>query len=318
MPGESSSFSGETALALAKKNLGPGCATLRWQRRARAKECQGSGLLKVTLHIGHEKTGTTSVQRYLAKHYSEPGQALYYPSAGRYPGTEQHELLFQQLAAENQDFVISELLPEIKRSGADHVILSSELFSMLTRPANLALVNFLEVSKRVGFDLTVVCFVREAYPFLRSLYVESLKWNWKLEFVEFVESHLSRLDDAGLKALIDVYRVRNIFLPYDKGNAVGAFMAAVAPDIAYVPDAADERLNSNTPEWMAPLLLMTNRTFDSSDFTRSMIEAASRGTWTPPAWFDAEAYFALPEALLRAIADIEANDTVRREIFGKT
>ena len=274
--------------------------------------------MKVTLHIGHEKTGTTSIQRYLAKHYSEPGQALYYPAAGRYPDAEQHELLFQQLADDNADFVITDLLPEIKRSGAAHVILSSELFSLLNIPANLALVNFFEVSKRAGFDLTVVCFVREAYPFLRSLYVESLKWNWKLEFEEFVESHLYRLDDEALKSLIDIYRVRNIFLPYDKGNAVGAFMAAVAPDLASMPDAGEERLNSNTPEWMAPLLLMTNRTFNSSDFTRSMIEAASRGTWTPPEWFDADAYFALPEALLQAIADIEASDTVRRELFSKT
>jgi len=275
-------------------------------------------LLRVTLHIGHEKTGTTSIQRYLDRQFSAPGQALYYPTAGRHPGTEQHELLFQHLAADNPDFFITDMLPEMKRSGAEHIILSSELFSVLTRPANLALVNFLEVSNRVGLNLTVVCFVREAYPFLRSLFVESLKWNWKLEFAEFVETHLSRLDDEALKALIDVYRVKNIFLPYDKGDAASAFMAAVAPDFAYVPEVGKERLNSNTPEWMAPLLLMTNRTFNSGDFTRSLIEAASRGTWTPPEWFDAETYFALPEGMLQAIADIEANDTVRRAMFAKT
>lgn len=164
----------------------------------------------IYLHIGTHKTGSTSVQQFLAEHRSKLAQYGIEFYRGAIIDANHIELYLSALD-KNKDFLalaslnvgsLSELrdktLQEVggflNRTNASHVIFSSEGLSLLRTPEELAeLKNILGGSK---YFVKVVCFLRDKSDFLKayekqirkvpgrvpstdpssSLYVESDSW----------------------------------------------------------------------------------------------------------------------------------------------
>ena len=272
--------------------------------------------MKVTIHIGHEKTGTTSIQSYLARHYGRPGESLYFPQTGRRAGIEQHRILYNELLAQRPAIIKQALQRELEQAGCEHAVLSCEMFSALDPKSNAALESLIAVGSALGWKITVVCYVRKANPFLRSLYMEGLKWNWKLDFEGFVKVHLPRLLDGSLKRVIEMRGAKAVFLPYQREGMVPSFLETIAPGTGFVAER-EMQLNQRIPEWMGPFILMANRTFNNQDYTHQAIVTAMQLKTSPPDWFDADAFFFLSDEIKQAIATIEATDPVRKALFSE-
>lgn len=269
----------------------------------------------MTLHIGHEKTGTTSIQRYLSGHYSSLGGPLYYPRSGRPEGVDQHRILFNFMADAQPRMLTDVVARELNVLKCSHAVMSCEMFSALQGKANDALKLFLKTSAELGWEVHVVCVVRKAYPFMRSLYMEGLKWGFELDFPDFIRMHLPRLEDDKLREIIEGNGASVTFLPYSRNGLLEQFLKTVDPALSLIAEDETPELNTRMPEWMAPFLLMTNRTFRSPQFTRQTSNAALQLGTEAPEWFDPDAFFALPDDVVESLEQIEKTDPVRKALF---
>lgn len=132
---------------------------------------------ELIIHAGRHKTGTTSIQRFLALNYSKllSEHNLLYPVTGRDRYYEYHHQLFEQLVTSHKgmDANLTELLNlEIDAKSPDRVIVSSEILSRTSVTENK-----LEKIKKAFSDFTViiVIYLRRQDSYLRSEYAERVK-----------------------------------------------------------------------------------------------------------------------------------------------
>ena len=116
---------------------------------------------RIVLHIGRQKTGTTSIQRFLAANEQVLADAgILYPKTGRLEGghSAHHELAVALNENESDGHSLQQLRKqlstELLNSAAETIIFSSEAFQRLHRPQRLH--NYFDKS-----HLQVVCYLRE-------------------------------------------------------------------------------------------------------------------------------------------------------------
>jgi hypothetical protein len=160
--------------------------------------------MKVYLHIGWHKTGSTSIQRFLAAN-REPLRAagVDYPEAGMIATA--HHLAAWSLQeplrsawARRIGFqgraepLFAEILEQSARRGARALILSSEEFSLQHAYRLERLARVLE-----GSDVTVIAYLRRQDRYLESLYGQMVKMAFvrlSSGFDDFVRARLQRGD----------------------------------------------------------------------------------------------------------------------------
>jgi hypothetical protein len=143
---------------------------------------------RIVVHIGLEKTGTTSIQRYLEIHALKlMKEGFLYPRAGRVGGGH-HNLAFALgfSTLEADTHILDDLKVEIRR-WPHQVILSSENFSIMGRKGGgkdsiSALRILLEP---LAEQIMVLIYYRPRQEWLRSLYIERKRWGLKQEFSAF-------------------------------------------------------------------------------------------------------------------------------------
>lgn len=124
---------------------------------------------RAILHIGRHKTGTTSLQLVLqrqAEHMARHG--VCYPKTGR--SSEAHHDLARALLNHPSATAVAKLRADLLREteAADTIVISSEAFQNIQDFEPLkALLD--------GFDVTVVCYLREALAYCASAYAEEVK-----------------------------------------------------------------------------------------------------------------------------------------------
>jgi len=152
--------------------------------------------MKLFLHIGTEKTGTTSLQHFL-KANSDPlsKQGIYYSdniggevgrgvksnwmlpayfTKDRHLQKELHELFLQR--QESPESFLATFRKEIKEAEKDHsrVIISSEFFS--SRLTSIDEVRLLgDYLKSIFDEIKIICYVREQSEVVKGLYSGLLK-----------------------------------------------------------------------------------------------------------------------------------------------
>lgn len=128
--------------------------------------------MRVVLHIGIHKTGSTAIQTALSLNTELLAtQGVLYPQTGRWPAdghtlvTGHHRLPWSFTRPEGDD-PWSSLKRELAETDKDIIILSSEEFEMVRRADQLD-----QIAKHLaGHDVTVVAYLRRQDEYLHGMY----------------------------------------------------------------------------------------------------------------------------------------------------
>lgn len=149
------------------------------------------------IHIGTHKTGTTSIQAFLAlnrERLSAKGVVL--PTAGSDgdPGVATHHKLARELNATASPTVRTELDAvgnELRQSSATVACLSSEDFTFLwDKPA--ALERLRNVILQANFTPRIVVYLRPQVPYLIAIFAENVRHGYRKAFHEYLDDVLTR------------------------------------------------------------------------------------------------------------------------------
>lgn len=151
--------------------------------------------MKVTLHLGATKTGSTSLQTHLADGGAVlAGAGIHYPQAGR--AAKAHHLMIAALhpdawhlhhgklpaapQARREAFhaMMEQALAEASRAGAGHMVLSSEYLWGSFEPAMGAAI----AEALAGHEVRLVAVLRRQDRWLESSYLQALKYGEARDF----------------------------------------------------------------------------------------------------------------------------------------
>lgn len=154
----------------------------------------------ILLHIGTHKTGSTSIQQFLAR---AAGQLLedgiLYPRAGRPErfAPHGHHLLawsIQQKRGLTSFEGWNDVVDEIRRTSCPQVCISSEVFTTCSSDQIRQIQAFLE-----GADITVLLYLRDPLEYMVSLYKQHITaWGDPRSFREFVKEKIHLCDYRAL------------------------------------------------------------------------------------------------------------------------
>ncbi|GGZ65644.1 hypothetical protein [Paraglaciecola chathamensis] len=168
---------------------------------------------KVILHIGLHKTGTTTIQQFLAKNRAELGDLDYvcYTQSGHFREDGNSYFLVERenwySSRRSCHLDIPLLLENINRSTKKQVMVSSEAFSWCVNQADIEELKVRLLT--VSHEVLILAYVREPVSFAISAYTEGLKY----------PNSLSVLADYNYPCLSN-HNLRNSFLVehYTFGN----------------------------------------------------------------------------------------------------
>jgi hypothetical protein len=157
--------------------------------------------MRLVLHIGTRKTGTSTIQLYFSVHReSHLASGVLYPEAGRLTGPRgrgchaHYELAWSLARPDRRRAVWGALRAEMDRTRATCTVVSAETFASL--PADR--VRLLR-EETEGLDVRVVVVLRDRIDFLISEYKQQIKKGATTsDFVEFARQNLDLCDYAGM------------------------------------------------------------------------------------------------------------------------
>lgn len=151
--------------------------------------------MRVILHIGTNKTGTSALQRVLSQNPKPLREAgLIYPEYGqRSPDLPGHHRIPEQLtrAPHHADYVVSHLEEEVANAQAEGAFLSSEVFHISNPHA------FVDTLRERDHEVEAICVVRNHIDYFSSWYRETVK------------SEISTFDFPNF-----AYLIRNPYMPF--------------------------------------------------------------------------------------------------------
>jgi len=157
---------------------------------------------RVVLHIGTHKTGSTSIQSFLARNYEHLiARGVLFPLGGRYDNSNHAPLAWELRAfAELGNAKLPEMadwqgiIAELNKSLAHTVIISSEEFCLL--PDN-AIHLLAQLVREQRMNLEIVVFLRNQLSVLLSYYIELLKQGeTDIDFSSFISKSYFMMGNA--------------------------------------------------------------------------------------------------------------------------
>ena len=131
--------------------------------------------MEIIIHIGRHKTGTTSIQHFLALNedllLSRYG--IYYPDIGRDPLMKYHHPLFRDWAENKKklDFhLINKIIETAKRKAASRILLSSEILSR----DSITETKWLQLKEAFNEKILIIVYLRRQDKYLQSMYAEEI------------------------------------------------------------------------------------------------------------------------------------------------
>lgn len=191
---------------------------------------------QVFVHVGTHKTGSTSIQNFLARNADRlRAGGILVPTTG-IRGYGHHlvawELRHDERLGGRSGFVPG-LLEELRGSDLDRAVISSEDFEYLSR-YRPALASFTSSLRSVGFEPVFVVFFREPEAYLASLAAELAKHG----VAHPMEWYRGQLHEHGSILVRDDW-----FFDFDRERFVAAFRETTAAGIVtldYDACAADD------------------------------------------------------------------------------
>jgi len=136
---------------------------------------------KIYIHIGFGKTGTSSLQAFLAQNRDQLlHDGIYYPE-GSFAKECHHDLIiestWQVLDIDKQRHQWGKLISSVEETECHSVILSSEAFAaMFPDGSHVPCQNVQLIAEMLeGYDVTIICYVRRHDSFMPSAYNQWLK-----------------------------------------------------------------------------------------------------------------------------------------------
>jgi len=147
--------------------------------------------MKIILHIGRHKTGTTSIQHFLALNevLLLDRYGIYYPKIGRDPYFKYHHPLFDDWAQgrKNLDLqLINEIIEDAKRKSASSILLSSEALSN----DNITETKWIQLKEAFNEEITIIVYLRRQDNYLKAMYAEGIKQGQNISNIKDVKINL--------------------------------------------------------------------------------------------------------------------------------
>lgn len=265
--------------------------------------------MKIVIHAGRHKTGTTHLQRFFGMNatrlLNEFG--ILYPESGRNPYFNFHHEFFESLLknGDNKSAMIKLFWREVKEAKPEIVLFSSEYLSRDTiQDEELKIIK----ESFLPYGVEIIFYLRRQDHFLCSRYSERVKQN-RLAFPDNIWSFNAELDYLKfLDRYASIFGVRNIIVKsYDKAKEIGLIEDFSSlfkePTLAQLPRPAQEA-NKRLPWGYLRILWYAN----SNPITRKML--ANRGA----SYFFRRAakYFPSIFDASRPITDSEAKLLIQR------
>lgn len=222
----------------------------------------------VYLHIGTHKTGSTSIQRFLAQADEKLlEQGILYPEAGR-PDTEwsnrygQHELCWSIVGKRGieDEQVWNDLRREIGEHPGQRVVISAEGFEGCTSDEIRRVVAHLD-----PHPICVVVYLRPPVHFLRSAYKQRMKMGtYTGSFVRFVKEMIPRCNYLDLVSRWEQFdEVESIDIRlFDKvkrePGLAASFAEAVGIDFEKVQSFVGSPVNTSPPDDLVQVVRWIN------------------------------------------------------------
>ena len=264
---------------------------------------------EIVLHIGFEKTGSSTLQDAFARG-CEP--LLYLPVG--LEGTVHYPLFMDAHAADGP--VLREACATV-RDRPGRYLVSAEHLSQNTPASNRALLHVVTAFENAGAAVRVVGCVREPFSFLGSLYREAIKWGETREFDEYVAQVTGRLE---VGRLVDTLRGTAAVLTLcrytgDPEGNVARICAAIDPELRI---EASAMRNEALPLQFYLDVLALNRAGASLDQTRGFVtERGARYRNIPRSGLPRfEDHARLRLGTVRGVERVRARDPVLRALFG--
>ena len=132
--------------------------------------------MEIIIHIGRHKTGTTSIQHFLALNQDLllDRYGIYYPEIGRDPLMKYHHPLFRDWAENKKKLdlqLINEVIENAKRKSASRIILSSEILSR----DSITETKWIQLKEAFNEKITIIVYLRRQDKYLESMYAEEIK-----------------------------------------------------------------------------------------------------------------------------------------------
>lgn len=125
----------------------------------------------IFLHIGTHKTGTTSIQHFLAKNAEAlRHERILMPLAGRHLQGHHHIAweLRNDVRLEGRTGFVQQLIEELRATDLEKAVISSEDFEYLSLYPKI-LKGFVSSLREIGFEPVFIVFFRERHAYLTSL-----------------------------------------------------------------------------------------------------------------------------------------------------
>ena len=237
--------------------------------------------MKVVLHIGMSKAGSTAIQhcvmqRKAALHAS----GVCYAKTGRSRGA--HYGVLQALKRGEGRAEIAGALREAEQAGAHTLLLSAEGFWMLPAPAVQTLADAF-----AGHDVEVVLYLRRPDTYLTSSYRQRIKMKrgTKGEHAYVQEPHVHLRYDQVLERWGRHFPLRVRAYEAVRSDLVGDFARAIgAADVLDCP--AQQRANVTPSDGSLRLMRLANRIVSSDargmSINRRLLAWQRAFAWMPP------------------------------------
>ena len=131
--------------------------------------------MEIIIHIGRHKTGTTSIQHFLALNedllLNQYG--IYYPDIGRDPLMKYHHPLFRDWAENKKNLdlqLINKIIENAKRKSASRILLSSEILSR----DSITETKWLQLKEAFNEEILIIVYLRRQDKYLQSMYAEEI------------------------------------------------------------------------------------------------------------------------------------------------
>jgi len=131
--------------------------------------------MEIIIHIGRHKTGTTSIQHFLALNEDLllDRYGIYYPEIGRDPLMKYHHPLFRDWAENKKNLdlqLINKIIENAKRKSASRILLSSEILSR----DSITETNWLQLKEAFNEEILIIVYLRRQDKYLQSMHAEEI------------------------------------------------------------------------------------------------------------------------------------------------
>jgi hypothetical protein len=220
---------------------------------------------EIILHIGRHKTGSTSLQSFLAlnEELLLASSGILYPRAGRDAEMHYHHPIFQDVIEDGRPMntcLVEEIIDESNRKDASRVLLSSEMISR----SSVTEEQLQEIRNSFGKNrVSIIVYLRKQDTMLQSMYAERVKRGLlvapdtifdiegSLDYHAFIVKFANVFGKQAITIRIFEHAVQNIYM-----DLIGALGASTEAEYA-IPD---RRRNERLPWSYIELLRHANAT----------------------------------------------------------